>query len=197
MEDLSDRPASEGRSENGEGKSGASWTSTVFVSRWSRRVLQPSRYRLDPIRLQPSDNLQSRVWPTGQLDARPVRRGIRRIDRKRSDASRYTRLGGAINILGGLTTFGIGVLYARGLEQVARAASLQGLSLHFSQFYTAPLVIPVDRLVATLLVMPVFPIATLLVISGLGALATYRMHRPHSIALSTPQQQVSVQTANK
>jgi hypothetical protein len=110
--------------------------------------------------------------------------------------ARYTRLGGAINILGGLTTFSIGVLYARSLEQAARAASLQGLSLHFSQFYTAPLVIPVDRLVATLLVVPVFPIATLLVISGLGALATYRMHRPHSIALST-QQQVSVQTANK
>jgi len=110
--------------------------------------------------------------------------------------ARYTRLGGVINILGGLTTFGIGVLYARSLEQAARAASLQGLSLHFSQFYTAPLVIPVDRLVATLLVVPVFPVATLLVISGLGALATYRMHRPHSIALPT-QQQVSVQTANK
>ena len=108
----------------------------------------------------------------------------------------FTRLGGAINILGGLTTFSIGLLYARGMEQAARAASLQGLSLHFSQFYTAPLVIPVDRLVATLLVVPVFPIATLLVVSGLGALATYRMHRPHSIALST-QQQVSVQTANK
>ena len=110
--------------------------------------------------------------------------------------ARYARLGGVINILGGLTTFGIGVLYARSLEQAARAASLQGLSLHFSQFYTAPLVIPVDRLVATLLVVPVFPIATLLVISGLGALATHRMHRPHSIALAT-QQQVSVQTANK
>src|SRR5216683_2942188 len=104
--------------------------------------------------------------------------------------ARYTRLGGAINILGGLATFALGVLYARSLEQAARSASLQGLSLHFSQFYTAPLVIPVDRLVSTLLVVPVFPIATLLVISGLGALATYRMHRPHSIALSTPQQQV-------
>src|SRR2546425_7931859 len=110
--------------------------------------------------------------------------------------ARYTRLGGAINILEGLTTLGIGVLYARSLEQAVRAASLQGLSLHFSQFYTAPLVIPVDRLVATLLVVPVFPVATLLVISGLGALATYRMHRPHSIALPT-QQQVSVQTTNK
>src|SRR6266571_1233137 len=41
--------------------------------------------------------------------------------------ARYTRLGGAINILGGLATFGIGVLYARALEQAARAASLQGL----------------------------------------------------------------------
>src|SRR6266581_343034 len=107
------------------------------------------------------------------------------------------QFGVAINILGGLTTFSIGLLYARSLEQAARAASLQGLSLHFSQFYTAPLVIPVDRLVATLLVVPVFPIATLLVVSGLGALATYRMHRPHSIALSTQQQRVPVQTANK
>ena len=110
--------------------------------------------------------------------------------------ARYTRLGGAINVLGGLATFGIGVLFARSLEQAARAASLQGLSLHFSQVYTAPLVIPVDRLVSTLLVVPVFPIATLLVISGLGSLATYRMHRPHPIALPT-QQQVSVQTTNK
>src|SRR5947199_5629717 len=30
--------------------------------------------------------------------------------------ARYTRLGGAINILGGVATFGIGVLYARVLE---------------------------------------------------------------------------------
>src|SRR5712692_7737188 len=50
--------------------------------------------------------------------------------------ARYTRLGGAVNILGGLGTFGIGVLYARSLEQAAKAASLQGLSLHFSQVYT-------------------------------------------------------------
>ncbi|TMI30025.1 hypothetical protein E6H28_05840 [Candidatus Bathyarchaeota archaeon] len=110
--------------------------------------------------------------------------------------ARYTRLGGAINILGGLATFGIGVLYARVLEQSARTASLQAIPLRFSQVYTAPLVIPVDRLVATLLVVPVFPIATLLVISGLGALATYRTHRPHPIPVST-QQQVSVQTTNK
>src|SRR5215472_1581878 len=95
--------------------------------------------------------------------------------------ARYTRLGGAINVLGGLATFGIGVLYARSLEQAARAASLHGLSIQFSQYYSAPLVIPVDRLVATLLVVPVFPIATLLVISGLGSLATYRMHRHHTV----------------
>src|SRR5205814_2096365 len=75
--------------------------------------------------------------------------------------ARYTRLGGAINILGGLATFGIGVLYARVLEQSARTASLQAIPLRFSQVYTAPLVIPVDRLVATLLVVPLFPIATL------------------------------------
>src|SRR5713226_3744600 len=110
--------------------------------------------------------------------------------------ARYTRLGGAVNILGGLGTFGIGVLYARSLEQAAKAASLQGLSLHFSQVYTAPLVIPVDRLVSTLLVVPVFPIATLLVISGLGSLATYRMHRPHHVE-PQPKQAVAVQTTNK
>jgi hypothetical protein len=110
--------------------------------------------------------------------------------------ARYTRLGGAINIIGGLTTFGIGVLYARSVEQAARAASLQGIPLRFSQVYTAPLVIPVDRLVATLLVVPVFPIATLLVISGLASLATHRMHRPHQITLPA-QQQVSFQTTNK
>lgn len=93
--------------------------------------------------------------------------------------ARYTRLGGAINVLGGLTTFGIGVLYARSLEQAARAQSLEALKLQFASGYTAPLAIPVDKLVSTLLIVPVFPIATLLVISGLGSLATYRMHRPH------------------
>jgi len=106
--------------------------------------------------------------------------------------ARFTRLGGSINILGGLTTVGIGVLYARTMEQSAKTASLQAIPL----VYTAPLVIPVDRLVATLLVVPVFPIAILLVISGLGSLATYRMHRPHHIPVSAPQQ-VPVQTANK
>ena len=110
--------------------------------------------------------------------------------------ARYSRLGGTINILGGLATFSIGLLYARSLEQAARTASLQGLSLHFSQFYTAPLVVPVDRLVSTLLIVPVFPIATLLVISGLGSLATYRGHRPH---YSEPQasQAVTVQATGK
>ena len=110
--------------------------------------------------------------------------------------ARYTRLGGTINILGGMVTFGIGVVYARSLEQAARAASLQGLSLHFAQFYTAPLVIPVDRLVSTLLIVPVFPIATLLVISGLGSLATYRMHRPHHIEPQS-KQALTVQATNK
>jgi hypothetical protein len=42
----------------------------------------------------------------------------------------------------------------------------------------------------------VLPIATLLVISGLGSLATYRMHKQHAIAVPA-QQQVSVQTTNK
>ena len=110
--------------------------------------------------------------------------------------ARYTRLGGAINILGGLATFGLGVLYARSLEQAARSASLQGIPLQFSQVYAAPLVIPVDRLVSTLLVVPVFPIATLLVISGLGSLATYRMHRPHLFE-AQPRQAVAVQATNK
>jgi hypothetical protein len=110
--------------------------------------------------------------------------------------ARYTRLGGAINILGGLATFGIGVLYARSLEQAARAESLQAIPLHFSQVYTAPLVIPVDRLVSTLLVVPVFPIATLLVISGLGSLATYRTHRPRQIEPQT-KQATTVQTTTK
>ncbi len=109
---------------------------------------------------------------------------------------RYTRLGGAINILGGLATFGLGVLYARSLEQAARSASLQAIPLHFSQVYTAPLVIPVDRLVSTLLVVPVFPIATLLVISGLGSLATYRMHRPRHVE-PQPKQAVAIQATNQ
>jgi hypothetical protein len=97
--------------------------------------------------------------------------------------ARFTRLGGAINVLGGLATFGIGVLYARSLEQAARAQSLEGLKLQFASGYTAPLVIPADRLVSTLLIVPVFPLATLLVISGLGSLATYRMHRPHHVGV--------------
>ncbi len=110
--------------------------------------------------------------------------------------ARYTRLGGAINILGGLATFGLGVFYARSLEQAARSASLQAIPLHFSEVYTAPLVIPVDRLVSTLLVVPVFPIATLLVISGLGSLATYRMHRPRHVE-PQPKQVVAIQATNK
>ncbi len=109
--------------------------------------------------------------------------------------ARYTRFGGAVNVLGGLATFGIGVLYARSLETAARAASLHGLSIQFSQYYSAPLVIPVDRLVATLLVVPVFPIATLLVISGLGSLATYRVHRPHKVEPEA--KPASAQTTNK
>ena len=110
--------------------------------------------------------------------------------------ARYTRLGGAINILGGLATFGIGVLYARSVEQAARAASLQAIPLRFSQLYTAPLVIPVDRLVSTLLVAPVFPVATFLVVSGLGSLATYRMHRPHHLGPET-KEAVAVHATNK
>lgn len=110
--------------------------------------------------------------------------------------ARYTRLGGAINILGGLATFGIGVLYARSVEQAVRAQNLQALSIRFSQFYTAPLVIPVDQLVAKLLLVPVFPIAILLVISGLGSLATYRSHRPHPVG-ARAKQSIAAPAANK
>ena len=109
--------------------------------------------------------------------------------------ARFTRLGGAINVFSGLATFGIGVLYARSLEQAARAQSLEGLKLQFASGYTAPLVIPVDKLVSTLLIVPVFPLATLLVISGLGSLATYRMHRPHHVELQA--KQVPAGTTNK
>ena len=108
--------------------------------------------------------------------------------------ARYTRLGGAINVMGGLATFGIGVLFARSLELAARAQSLEGLKLQFAG-QTAPLVIPVDRLVYTLLIVPVFPLATLLVISGLGSLATYRMHRPHHVELQA--KPVPTGTTNK
>ncbi len=42
-----------------------------------------------------------------------------------------------------------------------------------SRFLTGTLNIPVDMVVSTLLVVPVFPIAILLLISGLGGLAAY------------------------
>ncbi len=66
--------------------------------------------------------------------------------------ARFTLPGGIINVLGALSTFLIGV-------------------------YTGTVSLATDRIVSTFLIVPVFPIAVLLLISGLGALATYRSGR--------------------
>ena len=89
----------------------------------------------------------------------------------------YTAPGGTVNILGSLGTFIVGVYYSSGLADAARADHLTSLPLHFSSFYTGTVSIPTDRIVSTLLVVPVFPIAALLLISGVGGLATYRLSR--------------------
>jgi len=89
----------------------------------------------------------------------------------------YTAPGGTVNILGSLGTFIIGVYYSSGLADAARADHLRSLPLRFSSFYTGTVSIPTDRIVSTLLVVPVFPIAALLLISGVGGLATYRSSR--------------------
>ena len=89
----------------------------------------------------------------------------------------YPAPGGTVNILGSLGTFIIGVYYSSGLADAARADHLTSLPLHFSSFYTGTVSIPTDRIVSTLLVVPVFPIAALLLISGVGGLATYRLSR--------------------
>lgn len=88
--------------------------------------------------------------------------------------ARFTAAGGAINILGSLGTFITGVYFSTGLETAARARGLTAVTLQFSRFYAGSIGISTDRIVSTLLVIPVFPIAVLLLISGLGALATYR-----------------------
>ncbi len=88
--------------------------------------------------------------------------------------TRYPGAGGAINVLGSMATFVIGIMYTRALELAARSEGLTRLHLEFTRFYTASLNVPVDRLVATFLVVPVFPIAVLLLASGLGGLAATR-----------------------
>jgi len=88
--------------------------------------------------------------------------------------ARFTLPGGIINILGALSTFIIGVYFSTGIADTARSKDLTLLRLHFSGVYTGTVSLATDRIVSTFLVVPVFPIAALLLISGLGALATYR-----------------------
>ena len=86
--------------------------------------------------------------------------------------TRYPRAGGGLLVLGSMATFVIGIFYTRALELAARGENLSRIHLE-SRFFTGTLNIPVDRVVSTLLVVPVFPIAILLLISGLGGLAAY------------------------
>lgn len=86
----------------------------------------------------------------------------------------YTAPGGIINILGSLSTFIIGIYYSSGVADEVKAKDLTALPLRFSSFYTGTVNIPTDRIVFTFLIVPVFPLAVLLLISGLGAISTYR-----------------------
>lgn len=86
--------------------------------------------------------------------------------------TRYPRGGGTLMVLGSLVTFVIGIFYTRALEVAARGENLSKIHLE-SRFFAGTLNIPVDRVVSTLLLVPVFPIAILLLISGLGGLAAY------------------------
>lgn len=88
--------------------------------------------------------------------------------------ARYARVGGAVNILGSMATFILGIFYTRSLELAARSGNLRVLRLEYTRFYAVNLNIPVDRLVATLLIVPVFPLAMFLLASGLGGLAASR-----------------------
>lgn len=85
----------------------------------------------------------------------------------------YPGTGGTLNILGSMTTFTIGIFYARELELAARGHHVDSLELQFSRFYSASLNLPVNVLVSSLLIFAVFPVAFLLLISGLGGLATH------------------------
>jgi hypothetical protein len=87
---------------------------------------------------------------------------------------RYPGAGGVINVLGSVATFVVGIMYTRALEVAARSEGLTRLHLEFTRFYAATLSIPVDRLVATFLAVPIFPVAILLLASGLGGLAASR-----------------------
>ena len=91
--------------------------------------------------------------------------------------ARFTLPGGVINILGALTTFLIGVYFSSGIADAARSKDLTALPLRFSGVYSGTVSLATDRIVSTFLIVPVFPIATLLLISGLGALVTYRSGR--------------------
>src|SRR3989454_12691556 len=88
--------------------------------------------------------------------------------------ARITLAGGEINILGALATFLIGVYFSKGFADAARSKDLTALPWRFSGVYTGTVSLATDRIVSTFLIVPVFPIAVLLLISGLGALATYR-----------------------
>src|SRR6266516_6751400 len=95
--------------------------------------------------------------------------------------ARYTAIGGTINVLGALGTFIVGIYYSTGLANAAQAHNMKSVSFHISSFYssayTGTIDIPIDRIVPTLMIVPVLPIALLLLISGLGALGTYRSTR--------------------
>src|SRR6266568_3901585 len=88
--------------------------------------------------------------------------------------ARFTLPGGMINVLGAISTFLIGVYFASGVADAARSKDLTAIPLRFSGVYTGTVSLATDRIVSTFLIVPVFPIALLLLISGLGALATYR-----------------------
>ena len=91
--------------------------------------------------------------------------------------ARYTAAGGAINVLGAMGTFLIGAYFASDIANAATAKDLTALPLRFSDYYVNTVKIPTDRIVSTFLIVPILPIALLLLISGLGALATYRSSR--------------------
>jgi hypothetical protein len=93
----------------------------------------------------------------------------------------FTLPGGIINILGAPSTFVIGVYFSTGIADSARSKDLTLLRLHFSGIYTGTVGLATDRIVSTFLIVPVFPIAALLLISGLGALATYRSGKRDAI----------------
>src|SRR5438128_9645835 len=87
--------------------------------------------------------------------------------------ARFTLPGGIVNILGALSTFLIGVYFSSGVADAARSKDLTALPLRFSGLYTGNVSLATDRIVSTLLMVQACPIAVLLLIRGLGALATY------------------------